>query len=295
MVEKTIGLVEPRNPDGNTKGASVMATTHFDVDWKSIPTDKLMEQKKLMDEQMFQKMYMQNPVPLSEERRDGRYRLSDAEHWMLQSYAIQFMGQEQDEFFIGFEYPERIPLEYMLQRGVYLESKRGTDTYAVWSVNDENGCVGNITTLIGFWDERQRIRWMRHEDEEEKMDPADVLSDSDEKWVHVVETRNGDKSDYQSERSLRTTYEGADGQALDTRQQNSLLHANRHASYSDRTHWREERRYHADYESYRYHNDPSKAFTPPVTRTTTFMTRESLDRAHADEMMGPARSDKRKG
>ena len=55
-----------------------------------------MEVEKLSN---FRDMYTQNfaPLPL-QERRDGRYKLSDAEHWLLQAYAIQHMNLEQDEF-----------------------------------------------------------------------------------------------------------------------------------------------------------------------------------------------------
>lgn len=269
-------------------------TKKMAVDWASIPKDALM---KVDSQQMFQQMYMQNPNPPERRgERDGRYKLSDAEHWLLQAFAIQNMDVEQDEFDLSLVHPDHVPLEYMLHRGIHVQYERGTDTFVVWEVATEDEVIGHIKTTVGMWDTRNRIRFLWSEDEADRQDPADVLSDGADKWINVRERKGRDGRGYESHRAPRTNYKEAGGLYLDQRALKTSLSGSgpndyHNASIDSRTQWRETRQMHYDAHM-AFDKNGKSLYHRPQHRESSVMERETLDRAHADEMMGPARGEK---
>lgn len=208
-------------------------------------------------------------------RHEPIWRPSEAELWTLHCYLVRFYGiDEYDKCTFTVIFPEQ---STDLRNVRIKQISEDQFITVVQAYDEEQDEITDIDCTIVFWDKRYRLRWLNSRGVPE-VDPADVLSDGDEKWVRQIETKYG-MDEVQVERTRRTTYTGAGGKDLDPKhiEQRYLYPAfgpvlPAHSTMDLRYHWHPSRTELTTNSNYNVIHGPT-------------MERHRVDRAHADEMV----------
>lgn len=154
-----------------------------------------------------------------------RYSMGDGDRACIEQYALQFLVGEHDDdpddLTINIVYPCRIPDGMFYKYPLPVPDKE--TIFVVFEILTGDIKLGDIRTEILVWDGEPRIRWLWHADPEDKIDPADTMSDTDEKWVKIVFGYSEKDARYcydstdaiKENRGFRTNFIEAGGQCVD--------------------------------------------------------------------------------